>query len=93
MTTVVQGHDITRFLHNVYHFSQILFLCDWIYGFFIRFTPSGQACCGTWDQKFVDGELYQQGLFILVAGCIVGAVVFMSLFNAMLRSLNKNDTF
>ena len=49
MTHMVQGYDITRFLHNVYHFSQILFLGDWIFGFYIRFTPSGQACCGTWD--------------------------------------------
>ena len=59
LTRLVDQRNFIRLLHSLYEISQACFLLTWIYGFYIRFTPSGQACCGTWDKKFLDGELYQ----------------------------------
>ena len=71
LTNVIKGYDITRALYNLYHFSNICFMVDWIFGFYVRFTPSGQTCSGTFDAEFKDGDLYQQGIFILIAGCFI----------------------
>ena len=58
VTQVLDNYDMNRLLYQIYNFSNLVFLCDWIYGFYIRFTPSGVACCGTFDEKFKDGTMY-----------------------------------
>lgn len=91
-THVISGYDITRALYNLYHYSQLFFMIDWIYGLYVRFTPSGQSCSGTWDSQFKDGTLYQSGLFIFVAGCIITAVFAMTLLNSVVRKIKGHDT-
>ena len=67
-------------------------MVDWIFGFVVRFSPSGQACAGTWDSGFKDGSLYRQSIFILIAGCVVGAVFAMTALNGVYRQITGKDT-
>ena len=92
-TRFIDGYDLTRLLYNIYHMSQLAFLLLWIYGFIVRFSPSGQACAGTFEENYRDGALYQQCAFLLIAGLIVFFVFGMTLLNSVYRQITgKGDT-
>ena len=93
LTRFIDGYDLTRLLYNIYHLSQLAFLLNWCYGFIVRFSPSGQACAGTFEENYRDGALYQQEAFLLIAGLIVFAVFALTLLNSIYRQITgKGDT-
>ena len=49
VTHIVSGIDITRLLFNLFHFAGLLLLAVWVYALVARFSPSGIACCGDFE--------------------------------------------
>jgi hypothetical protein len=84
--------DAAKLFFNLYHFSQMAFLINWVAIFYFRLQPSAMTCCGALVRGDRSSFLYTQGLFITVAGAIIVLIAGITVLAGLIALVRGKST-